>query len=184
MSCTGSCPNNGFINQDLWLAQLNNSACNWGKCWIEAGYINSSGVSSYFWTGNRPNGGYSFHWNTVVLPQDIQYGVLHEEIYRTSYETFAISRSIYYCNSCTTFGTEASTFNIMDSNTIQIGSELAGSAGASAPKNHYKTNYWRDSNGNWQPEKYGGYNLNSPPYGYWNIVPSPSSTGDWVTYCC
>lgn len=187
MTCNADCASNGFIAQDMWLVQGVNSACQFNRCWVEAGYINTIGtLSSYFWADNRTNGTYNLHFGATVSPNDYTYGILHEQIFQTGSTTFKVVRSIYFCSSCTTFTDVNSTNNGMVPSTMQVGTELAGvGTGASAQSTHFKTNYWRDSTGHWRPRGAGYATItNSPPFGYWNIVPSSSSTGDWVTSCC
>lgn len=76
----------------------------------------------------------------------------------------------------------------MQADFIEIGAELAGASGASAPTADFTYNQWRDSSAyNWHYQTGNGLTpkVNNPPYGGWAVPPSGSSTGgDWYTYCC
>lgn len=76
----------------------------------------------------------------------------------------------------------------MSPNAIQIGQELTGSSGASAPTASFTSNRYADpGNSNFYYQGADAYTGTpaSPPYDYWYILPSQSTTGgEFRTYCC
>jgi hypothetical protein len=183
LSCTPGaslCGQGWFIDNEMWLAQ-NTSCCSY---WVEAGYSTYSNDHytsiDYFWADLRPGSSYYEHVLSTVPSGD--YGnYANLTIKRSSSSSFSVSiSSPNYSYS------GSSTSNSMTPNDINIGQELYGTIGASAPTAHYIYNQWIDtSNVSHYQTANGSITSDSPPYAGWTTWPSSSSTGgNMYTYCC
>jgi hypothetical protein len=186
LSCSfTSCSNGPFIDNEMWLNDLTNpnGAC---PCFVEAGYTTIAGSHQtrydYFWGDNRPTWGIFFHDLAQIPAGD--YG---------NYTQFYINRSgsssfQVYVASANYNATQYSTSNSMTPGDINIGSELYGTAGASAPTAHFIYNIWIDTSGVSHYQSVNGtlkYLNGPPPYRGWTTPPIYSSSGgDLYTYCC
>ncbi len=193
--CNSGCYNDGFIDNEMWLIQHNNSGCSvpggGNDCWVEAGYINldGQGYVTFFWADARPNGGFYFHNINAAYVGDFGNKVIFR-ITRVSSNEFEVDKANDGCTSqCSASWTYYSTNNTMAPNAIHIGQELAGSSGgASAPNGHFTDNYWqstRDNSWNAQNNDGNGLRCDNPPCIKYQVHPGGNSTGgDIYTYCC
>lgn len=149
---------NGFVNNEVWLCQ--------GDCpyWVEAGLKSQfnigGGAEIYFWADSRPGGGYNNHFGRPIPSGDYGY-YANVDIHRTSGSTWSIT-----INSQTGLQlSDSSTGNSMAPDEIQLGTELAGTGGASDPHTNYANNQYKHLNGG------GWYYQHSD--GFWRIQPNP-----------
>ncbi len=193
LSCSPSyCWDPGyFVLNDLWVQDTTHhvSQCGagGGVCWVEAGYIsyNPTSTSSavwYVWADLRPNSTFFKHFIAQVPSGDIGKSAAMNINYQGSNKWQVISSTpsgVYY---------NYSTANTMTADDINIGQELYGTGGASAPTAHFTYNYWIDTSGAYHFQtgwSSSGIHVYNPPYGGWTTYPSPSGTGgNWHTSCC
>lgn len=188
----------GFTNWEIWVAQLNNSGCSdqQNACWIEAGL--STGVAgpsgplgSYYWSDERPGGGYNNHLMYQVGPDD---RVETLQIYRQDSRTWNIHGSVWSCGgTCSSAWGGQSTNNNFSPEHIDLGLELSGSYGQPNAGSDWQFNYWRCGNswckqsGLGNPGSGTSFSLGAPAgptVGYWNTQPnSTGNTGDWFASC-
>ncbi len=202
-----SCPapqcsyaNADFIDDEIWVRDVAHqaSSCPTYKvgCWVEAGIIAepsspSSGTTVwYFWADYRPGDSMlNYHPIAVVNSGDYGYNTVID-IYRTASSN---------CNTSPRSGTFAlsiisethsypqlSQRNCMTPDDINIGQELQGTNGASAPTAHFTFNYWVDTNGiaHYQTLNPSTPTPDAPVHDDLVTPPSQSSTGgDFDTWC-
>ena len=82
-----------------------------------------------------------------------------------------------------------STNNNLQPNEVQIGEELAGTNGGSAPRTYWTYNQWIDNNGVGQYQNNNGHPVaqasGNPPTADWLVYPANSSNGGtWYADCC
>jgi len=193
----GTC--SGHVSNETWITDNN---CG---CWVEGGYSTygpnngdnkwscskNNAVNCYFWADMRPNGGgYNEHAIENIPSGD--YG---------GYETVEIyfnGTQRDYCNQHWEYNLDwriditsasgkpfdqDSTCNSMSPASIQTGEELENS-GAASPSTLFIDNRWQNlPRHNWTYQGVNGTNnlSDDPPYAYWDLPPSESSTGGvWV----
>jgi len=156
----------GFVDNEEWLYDFNNNSCvaptdGSHTCWVEAGYStyansSSSATTNYFWADVRPSQGIAFgsNYNLHVLGQ-VPSGDYGQKVNIMIYngaagvciappsppyggclpvrtdEYFALIQSPNYRS------LNLSEDNAMVPNAIDVGQELAGAGGASAPTAHF-----------------------------------------------
>ncbi len=173
----GCNPCDGFIDDEMWLNDWTASY------WVEAGYwlIYNNPNQTYFWADYRPvdgqnNGSINVHVLGTVPPGD--YGLSPTfTIKRASASAFNVTIS---SPNHSWFG--YSTNNSMSVGNVTMGSELAGTYGASAPSARFSYRYYWDSAGNYTAID-GNYYFHKswPPYIY---VVSGDPGQDFYTNCC
>jgi len=194
MNCPSGC--GGFIDNEMWLWDTQTAACvsnPEGSCWVEAGFIASDGGGnpSYFWADSRPMNSNTF--NLHILSQADFTDSDHFMIIQDARGASGVYQ-VWIYNGSNTFFNGTSTSNTMSANIIQIGSELAGTNGASAGLALFQRNIWAV-----QPLKSdftfwynrqtdeGNVNDQSPHSAAWWINPSqppPPEGGLFATSCC
>ena len=192
------CPTNtcdGSIDNEMWLVDY---ACNYGRatCWVEAGYstylpndlndcILNSNVRCYFWAEERPDGTYAEHTPNGVRINSYDH-----------YTKFSIVRSADYDSLWNVTitplaGTDGPFSGQSHNNTIyphdiQIGQELFGTGGASAPDAYFIGNRQLIKNSSWAYQhNRNGSPLNNPgpTTSYWYVYPDQDSTGGLFVTC-
>jgi hypothetical protein len=198
LACPSGC--GGFVDDEIWLVDDNSSGCQsngFGMCWVEAGYIATEGSSKvYFWADARPTTSSTFNLHLLggTDPAGVNDHFMLIKDGRVSPQTFLV---FIYNDSLSTLynGTSAiSSGTPMKGNRIIIGSELAGSSGASADNANFTRNIWAvQALG---PEYVFWYNRQttkgsvtsaSPPTGSWTVDPAsppPPEGGQFTTHCC
>lgn len=173
-----------FITNEAWLTDRATG----GNWWVEAGYhtyAQASGVTvDYFWADMRPLFYYALH-DLGPVPQG-DFGRTAEFVISSvggcSPYTVGIASPNYYM-----YG-QQSTDNAMTPNDIDIGQELSGYGGPSAPRAYFTGSQWEDYNGNFNYQTLdGSLYYNNPPYVGWSSghKPSQSTTGGQLwTNCC
>jgi hypothetical protein len=197
----------GHITDEIWLIEPFDGACaNLEEmCWIEIGIegestnsacqlgVNATGVH-VFWADNRPNQGYLCHDMGVLQDQEIgQPMFLAIAIVPGSPGTFDVELETCF----PTWGTATcpgrafsgiSTNNTMMPQQWNIGLELQGTTGASAPQTQFFWNSVTDPSSffGWGPLSIDGQpSVQSPVQAGWTTTPSTSTSGgSWFTSCC
>lgn len=148
--------------------------------WVEDGYWASSSFSSYqeyFWADHRPvdcGGCVNVHVFGPVPSDDYGYNPQFTIHYVGNNEYQVTVTSPHYAPNA------YSTNNSMTPTLVQMGQELSGTSGASAPDARFSYRYYWDETGSYIAIDYSyGTTYDHPPYlGY---VPNDS---DFYTYCC
>ncbi len=172
------------IGNVLWVLDTSSSGCPQGACWIEAGYhtvTNSGGTSTvnqYYWAAWRPGDTkLNVHPLTNVVSGDLGGNVLLEIYAQTSTQW----QIIVSPNQGLWSG--LSTGNNMHGNQIQIGMELAGTSGASAPYGYFINNQWQNGiGGAWNYQSVSGTHHNDPPINSNWLYPPAGSSNNGGTY--
>jgi hypothetical protein len=180
MQCSKCGGNNGttagFIDNEMWLTAT-------GYRWVEVGYLTQADAlhswEEYFWADSRPvdpSGVVNYHPLGLIPSGDYnQYAMF--TIKRSGSSSFHVTIS-----SPNASKTGDSTNNTMTVSGVNMGQELAGNAGASAPYAHYiYRSYWNSSG----VSKGVGTQYSpvdgAPPY--WQQIPG-TTVGDFETSCC
>jgi hypothetical protein len=183
----------GFIDNETWLVDFDSYTCANNAeraCWVEAGYgtfydyDTNTSPNIYFWADSRPLYlGYTEHPLYPVSSSDKNVII---NIYTGSnynwYVNMYPSYSQYY--------QEQSTDNEMVPAHIELGQELQGTSGASAPTASFQFNGYYIGPADKLAFDYftrgQDYSeISRPPYGRWVAVPdSQNSGGEWITSCC
>lgn len=168
----------GFIDDETWLSEDTSTRCEKSTlqaCWVEIGYTKGNDTNytqDYFWADVRPGQNYRFFDLGPVA--SCAFG---------NYTYFLIDTTgpdewEAYFSDCNRSSDNYSYNNSLSPDTITIGSELAGTARASANRAYFIDNYWENSNHQWVNQSVDGdLYYNNPPYVGWSIPPSQSSTG-------
>jgi hypothetical protein len=195
MNCPSGC--GGFIDNEIWLIDNQTAACvsnPYGRCWVEAGFIASDGDGNpyYFWADSRPMNSATF--NIHILNQADSGDFDHFMIIKDARGAQGIFQVWIYNDSHSTLYNGTSTSNTMSGNIIIIGSELAGTNGASSAIAQFQRNIWAVKP--LGPEFVFWYNRqtdegslrnDSPHKSSWLIDPSlppPPEGGIFTTNCC
>jgi hypothetical protein len=164
---------NGFVTTEMWLGTSDTAY------WVEAGIASDasfrvSDATAFFWADNRPNGGgYHNHYSSFLSSSDWSQPNALVRITRSGSSSWNLS-----VTDNVTSLTGTSTNNNITIGIINIGTELAGTSGASEPTNHFIDNRWLNSSGNFQYQTVNGSRKdNSPLSSNWTTPPSSSSTG-------
>lgn len=176
--CGGGTTTSGFVDNEMWL--IDGSGY-----FVEAGYSTHSNplqtYEEYFWGDYRPadcSGCINQHpWGDVPSGDYNQYATF--TIKRSSSTSFHVTASSPHASK-----TGDSTNNTMTVIGVNMGQELAGNAGASAPYAHYIYRYYWNSSG--VSTAIGThYAVDHPASGppYWNQI-SGTTVGDFETHCC
>jgi hypothetical protein len=180
-------PGDIFVNNEMWLQHdgvVNGK--NTAQYWVEVGTKADRGASFgheiLFWADQRPNGGgYANHFGYALAPQDfgkyVYLQIIRESASSCSYDVSATGLPVD-----SILGT--STNNCFNPNRQNIGMELAGSTGATAPRNGFINNRWYSySNGGWhfQADTPSHYGQNPPVSSYWVKYPPGNNGGQWST---
>jgi hypothetical protein len=197
----------GHINNEIWLVQQNNSSCsNFGnQCWVEIGILAAtagqgcqSGVNPVgiriFWADNRPNQGYICHDMGQLQTQEIGQPVFALiGIHPGSPNTF--DAELLTCTSETGNGncprrvfSGTSSNNTMVPTAWDIGLELEGTTGASAPQTQYFDNIVTSPSSpiGWGWLMTDGTSIiQTPVNAGWTTPPSTSpENSSWFSSCC
>jgi hypothetical protein len=195
MNCPSNC--GGFINNEMWLVDYRTQAClsnGFGACWVEAGFHAFSGEGNpyYFWADSRPlsSSAYNNHFLNQADSADFEHVMLLQDG-RGAAGTFQVW---IYNTSLSVLFNGTSTSNNMSPNTVIIGTELAGSTGASALPSQFQRNLWAVKPLGpeyvfWANVENDEGNLTSqnPPTASWLIDPALSGApqgGLFTTSCC
>jgi hypothetical protein len=173
----------GFVDNEMWVSDCDtyNPFCN--PHWVETGYISpANGTEQYFWADFRPqDNNVTEHWLSTVGACD--YGnYTHFDIHQTAGSNqFEIDIA-----SCSYGFSGYSNDNAITLNDILVGSELAGSSGASASRAYFVHNQWIGSDNVYHYQNSNGaIHGDNPPSAGWNTDPQHSSTGGVLwTNCC
>lgn len=166
----------GFIDNEMWLMA---STYNW----VEAGYWTVSNVfgtwQDYFWADYRPgdcSGCINVHDLGNVPGGD--YGQNIQFIVRRSGQ-YSFLVNIISPN-FSPQGPQLSSNNTMDVGHVEMGQELAGNAGASAPNARFSYRYYWDGSGNYTGifGNYSAFQYDPPYVGY------VAGDTDFYTHCC
>lgn len=193
LACNGNCQAGDFVNNEMWLSDQSSSG---GPYWVEVGYAvdkqdDGSAPEQYFWADDRPGQGYQIHYLANVPAGDYGNYTWFKIQWQTDINSYCTSRYYPYCYDITVQSSNYSASpvelnNTMTPNDINIGEELSGYSGASAPTAYYIDNYWISTSnvGHYQTAN-GTITQYKPPYGGWTTYPSQSSTGGTLnTHCC
>jgi hypothetical protein len=196
---------NGEINNEIWVVQQGNPACGSianSQCWIEVGLsagADAGGCSlpsnetHIFWADNRPNQGFFCHDQGALQPQEFNQPVFLAIAIRppepNSYDVEALT-----CTSTSGSGScprraiiGKSSNNAMAANLVEMGMELAGNSGASAPVTHFNGSIAPNPNvifGWTYVNVDGSVITNTPVKGGWSLTPSTNPGGSFFTSCC
>jgi len=188
---------NGFVDDETWLIDANNTGCAniQNMCWVEAGIIGLGTETHYFWADNRPNNGFFFHDIGQVPSGDFNHQALLYIVSQNSLPGFANTYAVEIVpvgpgGSGPYLAT--STSNTMASQRIDLGQELDGSSGASAPDAVFSGMEYKLAGETFQDSLHTQDNDGSlilanppPPRGRWVTPPSQSLTGGaFDTNCC
>jgi hypothetical protein len=195
MNCPSGC--GGFLNNEMWLADYQTRACaanGFGSCWVEAGFhaFDGGGNPIYFWADARPlsSNTYNNHFLNQADLADFEHFMIIQDARNGAQGVFQIW---IYNDSHSVLFQGTSTSNNMSPNAINMGSELAGTSGASASLGQFQRNifavkplgpefvFWYN-----RETDEGTVTSNAPPNGSWLIDPSlPSPEGGiFTTNCC
>jgi len=170
----------------MWVADTTSSVhneCAFDDCWIEIGYGTfapgtspnpscNTYVVCYFWADNRPNGGYHEHDLEVVPSGD--YGYL-TDVY-IWWQGASIWNVELSSNSGFTYENQSKD-NPFNPKYIRVGTELAGTTGASSYPANFDYNQWEE-NGNWQYQTNSGtVQQQWPIVAYWLTPPASGNYG-------
>ena len=194
MNCPSNC--GGFVNNETWLVDYQSQACvsnAFQACWVEAGYhaFPGEGNPYYFWADSRPLT--TSTYNNHFLNQADAADFTHFMIIQDARGAAGVYQVWIYNDSNSVLFNGTSTSNTMSANTVIIGTELAGTTGASALPSQFQMNIWAVKPlgsdytfwYNTQVDK-GTDTSQSPPTGSWLIDPSlaGSNGGIFTTSCC
>jgi hypothetical protein len=193
LTCSG-CGLNDFITNELWLATGSQ------QYWVEAGITTYNKATdtnpantprtSYFWADWRPGSQWYEHEMDQIPGADLGQYTYFEILKVSGANQFNVTVSGYSGYHAYGYSTD----NTMGlPGIIQVGQELAGTAGASAPTAHYIYNQWFDSssiphyqgaNGALNPSVYNS-GATGPIVRSWAILPSSPNSygGDLWTSC-
>jgi hypothetical protein len=196
----------GEINDEFWVKQIPAANCGGPNlpavCWIEVGlsaganYIGCrvpQNETHLFWADNRPNRGFFCHDMGAVQPQEFGQPVLLAIAIRPS-EPNAYDVEALTCESSHgPVGCQGRQFvgissdNTMAANVIDMGMELAGRTGASAPGTNFFQTLVPDSSsvfGFKFLDVDGRLILNEPISAEWESRPTSGNGGSFRTSCC
>ncbi len=177
----------GFIDDEMWLCDdTTGHSCDY---WVEGGYWTNYAATGndYFWADKRPGSGLIVH-DLGGVPADDFGGYTTLDITTDGPDTWQIQFYTYTQGDPSGY----STGNTMTANRPQIGQELAGTSGASAPNvlfedNGYETtanHFVYQTNGS-DNYPYEFFDLTGPEHASWFVPPEDSSTGGILeTSCC
>jgi hypothetical protein len=191
---------NGELNNEIWVVQSKNTACGLGnRCWIEIGvtagaYGLPSNETHIFWADNRPHGGFNFHDQGALKPQELNHQVFVMIRPRSS-ELNAFDVDAQTCadvssngSTCQRWIIAKSTKNSMVASEAFMGMELSGSGGASAGNANFTETVFLDPSapfGGRYTASAGISTLNVPVNAGWTATPSSSNFGGtFFTGCC
>jgi hypothetical protein len=186
----------GFVDDEIWMVDSGNANCgNYGMCWLELGALAgpawfSDDATHLFWAENRPAAGGNsagFFFHPLATPSGNELN---------SHVDYVITRDARpvsgdgWIIAATTSANQyvATTNNALNSPTrVQIGQELYGTSGASAPIVDFDATAVGTSTTVWDNVEVstdGGIESDSPPIGYWQLSPSAGAGGIFITRCC
>lgn len=195
MNCPSGC--GGFLNNEMWLADYNTRACasnGFGSCWVEAGFHASDGGGNpiYFWADARPltSSTYNNHFLNQADVADFDHFMIIKDSRNGAQGVFQVW---IYNDLLSVLFQGTSTNNNMSPNAINMGSELAGSSGASGMGQFQRNIFAVKPLGpeyvfwyNRQTDE-GSVSSSAPPNASWLINPSsppPPEGGLFFTNCC
>ncbi len=172
------------INAEEWLSDFQGGH----DYWVEEGLTSGNDcvggycpiVTCYFWEDNRP--GSSLIGHVMGAAQSSDWG---------NQATFQIASSgsgVWTVDvwAPSQHDSDQSTSNSMSPNNIEIGGEVAGTSGASAPTTYSQWNTYNTGGGSQYFNSDGTPHVQGPPWaGYWD--PPPSQEGGsarWYIGCC
>lgn len=186
----------GFVDDEMWVVDRNDKNCsNYSMCWIELGALAGPAwfndkATHLFWAENRPTSGgdgAGFFFHPLANP-------VGNEL--NSHVDYLITRDARPVNgngwivAATTSANQyiASMNNAMTPpKTVEIGQELYGTSGASAPIVDFDATAIGTSTTVWDNAEVtndGTVSSDSPPIGYWQLSPSAGAGGIFITRCC
>jgi hypothetical protein len=196
MTCAPGC--GGFLDNEMWLIDNQTPACidnEFGQCWVEAGFEAQDGGGNpiYFWADYRPlrSGGFHHHFFGQADSSDLEHFMIIKDSRNGVQGVFQVW---VYNDSLSVLFQGTSTNNSMTASIIMIGSELAGTNGASATLAQFTRNIWAVKP--LGPEYVFWYNRQTdegslmnqnPPTASWVVNPNrppPPEGGQLVTNCC
>ena len=179
------------ISDEVWVAQRTPT----GNYWIEAG-LDGGGTpieTRVFWAENRPNQGFFYHNMGALQPQEFNQPVFLaiaiDPLDPTSYYIEALTCETVSgpvgCQGRKLSGHSAN--NPMVAHEIEMGLELAGSNGASAPSTNFFQTLVPDPTFPF-PFKYldvnGSVRVDAPVTAGWASTPTSGNGGSFLTSCC
>lgn len=180
-------PGDIFVNNEMWLQQdATINGVNTAQYWVEVGTkadkYTTFGHEILFWADQRPNGGgYANHFGYALSPQDfgkyVYLQIIRDSPNSCTWDVSATGLPVDYL-------TGQSTSNCYSPNRQNIGMELAGSYGATAPRNGFVNNRWYSySNGGWhsQANTPSHYDQTGPISSGWIKYPPGNNGGQWST---
>jgi hypothetical protein len=196
MNCASGC--GGFLNNEMWLIDYQTPACvnnAYQACWVEAGFhaLDGGGNPIYFWADSRPlsSNTYNNHFLSQADFADFEHFMIIKDSRNGARGVFQVW---IYNDSKSVFFNGTSTNNNMSANAIHIGSELAGTNGASASQALFQRNIWAvkplgSDFTFWYNRQIdaGTVRSDGPPNGSWLInptTPPPPEGGMFTTNCC
>jgi hypothetical protein len=134
ISC--NCYNPSFVDNEVWLEASG------GLYWVEVGYSTYSPTSvKYFWADFRPGSVYHEHNPSGNIPSN-DYGTTgYFQIYPSGTNAWFV-----LVDTQNTYWYGYSTSNTMSPSEIQMGQELAGTSGESAPYAAFTQRYYINQN--------------------------------------
>jgi|GEM_PF-2107710 hypothetical protein len=181
-------PGNGFVTNEEWLMEDDAE----GTFWVEAGYLVNSqvdnGTELWFWADYRPSdSNINDHYAATGISSS-DYGNNVNITIQSGTNTLGTSWTVQVFGNAT--GIEGtSTHNSMIPTQIEIGQELAGSSGVSAPRAIFEYNTWRGKNSpvgsfQYQTSDGDGIQAQDPPYAGWYDNHDPKSYVGGQMYTC
>ena len=187
-SCSGC--SSSLVSTEMWVYDNTSGEtqyCLSGECWIETGFVANTSICNpngwtecYFWADNRANGG--FHVWALTLPSD-NYG------HHTRFKIKNLDNSDWYISvnplaSSDGGFTGYSTSNTMYPQDEQMGQELGGTGGVTAPSTDFTNNEWADNLDNYYYQTKAGCSHTpnhcfayDPPYTNWYSTPNCCNNG-------
>jgi Concanavalin A-like lectin/glucanases superfamily len=185
------------LSNELWVNDVGllnpSSICApQGGCWVEAGYAADSGSVYYFWADNRPasqlppNTPTYKLWRQADVPTADYGGSTDVTITRVDSSTYQIFITSLSFPDGMPSGPMYSTSNPMTINRTDIGMELSGTSGASAPKTAWGNNQYIQTDGTAVYQTTGPDAItDDPPFGWWYIKPGGAILGGkFLANCC
>jgi hypothetical protein len=196
MNCASGC--GGFLNNEMWLVDNQTQGCvnnQYGQCWVEAGFQAQDGGGNpiWFWADSRPlqSNTYNNHFLNQADSGDFEHFMIIKDSRNGAQGVFQVW---IYNDSLSVLFQGTSTNNNISPNIIHIGTELAGTNGASSALAQFSRNIWAvkplgaDYTFWYNRQTDEGSLINqNPPSASWLInpnLPPPPEGGMFTTNCC
>src|ERR1035438_5345135 len=192
----------GFVDDEVWVIDRNDTNCTnvtqniFNLCWIELGavagpaWFPNDSATHLFWAENRPTSPgnpSAFFFHTLANPSS---GELSSHVdYAITRDARPVSGNGWIIAATTSSNQYvATTTNSMaPPASIEIGQELYGSSGASAPKADFAATAVGTDAGVWDNNEVttdGNVTSDNPPNGSWQLSPAKGGGGIFITQCC